>query len=81
MNGRELLERGLRRGVALWRLEEELDWRENQGSRRAEHDARPAPGMIRSDTAFHVPVVVAPAAQGPVRSRLHSPLGGVSVRS
>jgi hypothetical protein len=31
MNGRELLERGLRLGVPLWRIEAELDWQENQG--------------------------------------------------
>jgi hypothetical protein len=56
MNGKELLERGLRRGVALWRLEEELDWRENQAPRRAEHNARPAPATIRSDMASTSPL-------------------------
>jgi hypothetical protein len=40
MNARELLERGLRRGIALWRIEEELDWRENQGSRWAKDGVR-----------------------------------------
>jgi hypothetical protein len=32
MNGKELLERGLRLGIPLWRIEEELDWQENQAS-------------------------------------------------
>ena len=29
MDGKELLEQGLRRGIPLWRIEEELDWQEN----------------------------------------------------
>jgi hypothetical protein len=40
MNGKEMLERGLRRGMALWRIEDELDWQENQSRCRAVHDAR-----------------------------------------
>ena len=40
MNGKVLLERGLERGIPLWRFEEELDWRENQGPCRAEDNAR-----------------------------------------
>ena len=40
MNGKELLERGLRRGFPLWQIEDELDWRENQGPRWAEYDVR-----------------------------------------
>jgi len=40
MNGEELLEQGLRRGIALWRIEDELDWQENQGPRRAAYDVR-----------------------------------------
>ena len=55
MNGKELLEQGLRHGVALWRLEEELDWQENQGPRRAEHNARAVPETIRSDMAATFP--------------------------
>ncbi len=39
MNGKEVLERGLRHGIPLWRIEDELDWRENQ-SRWTEDDAR-----------------------------------------
>jgi hypothetical protein len=39
MDGNELLERGLRCGIALWRIEDELDWQENQGRRSAEYDA------------------------------------------
>ena len=39
MNGKEMLERGLRLGIALWRIEVELDWRENQGLHWAEYDA------------------------------------------
>jgi hypothetical protein len=35
MNGRELLERGLKLGIPLRRIEEELDWQENQGFRMA----------------------------------------------
>jgi hypothetical protein len=38
MNGKELIEQGLRLGIPLWRIEEELDWRENQGPCCAEHD-------------------------------------------
>ena len=49
MNGEESLERGLRRGVALWRIEDELDWQENQGPRWAEYGVRtqrgPAPTL------------------------------------
>ena len=40
MNGKELLERGLRRGIPLGRIEDELDWRENQGPRWAQEDVR-----------------------------------------
>jgi hypothetical protein len=36
MNGKELLEQGLRRGIALWRIEEELDYQDNQGPRSAD---------------------------------------------
>ena len=56
MNGKELLEQGLRRGVALWRLEEELDWQQNQELRRAEHNSLPVPGTIRPDVASVLPV-------------------------
>ena len=38
MNGKELVEQGLRRGIALWRIEDELDWQENQDSQWAEGD-------------------------------------------
>jgi hypothetical protein len=31
MDGKELLIQGLRRGIALWQIEDELDWQENQG--------------------------------------------------
>jgi len=37
MNGKKLLERGLRLGIPLWRIENELDWQENQGRRWAEN--------------------------------------------
>jgi hypothetical protein len=40
MNGTELLERGLRRGIALWRIEDELDWQENHGPRWAKYEVR-----------------------------------------
>jgi hypothetical protein len=40
MNGKELLERGIRSGIALWRIEDELDWQENQGRRWGEDDVR-----------------------------------------
>jgi hypothetical protein len=40
MNGRKLLERGLRLGVALWRIEEELDWHDNQRPRKAARAVR-----------------------------------------
>ena len=42
MNAKQLLERGLRRGVPLWRIEDKLDWQENQGPRWTEDD--PASG-------------------------------------
>jgi DNA polymerase III psi subunit len=29
MDGKELVERGLRNGIPLWRIEGELDWQEN----------------------------------------------------
>jgi hypothetical protein len=38
LNGKELLERGLRRGIPLWQIEVELDWQENQA---------PPPGQVR----------------------------------
>jgi hypothetical protein len=38
MNGIELVQQALRRGMALRRIEDELDWQENQGSRSAEYD-------------------------------------------
>lgn len=34
MNGKELLERGLRRGIPLWQMEDELDWQESAASAR-----------------------------------------------
>ncbi len=34
MNGQELLERWLCRGVPLWRIEDELDWQENAANAR-----------------------------------------------
>ena len=40
MDGKELLERGIRRNIPLWRIENELDWRENQGRRQIEDDLR-----------------------------------------
>ena len=40
MTGKELLERGIRRGIQLWRIEDQLDWQENQGPRWAEDDMR-----------------------------------------
>ena len=40
MNGEELFQQALRRGIPLWRIEDELDWRENQGPRWAEGDVR-----------------------------------------
>jgi hypothetical protein len=40
MNGKEMLERGLRRGIALRRIEGELDWQEQQGPGRAEYAVR-----------------------------------------
>jgi len=40
MNGKELLEQGLRSGIPLWRIEDELDWRENQGPRWSEDGVR-----------------------------------------
>ena len=40
MNGEELTKRGLRLGVPMWRIEEDLDWRENQDPRWAKHDVR-----------------------------------------
>jgi hypothetical protein len=40
LNGKELLERGLRRGIALWRIEDESDWQEQQGPRWAEYGVR-----------------------------------------
>jgi hypothetical protein len=49
MNGKELLERGIRRGIPLWRIEAELDWRENQGPRWVKDDVpkRRGPGVCR----------------------------------
>ena len=46
MNGLELLEQRLRQGVAVWRIEEELDWQENQAARCDDCDRQ----------ARHVPV-------------------------
>ena len=40
INGKELLERGIRRGIVLWRIEDKLDWQENHRSRWAEYDIR-----------------------------------------
>ncbi len=37
MNGKELLERGIRRGIPLWRIEEELDWQDVPGIRVQVH--------------------------------------------
>ena len=55
MNGTERLKQGLRHGVALWRLEEELDWQENRGPGWAGHNAIPAAGTIRLETASAFP--------------------------
>ncbi len=46
MNGKELLNRGLRLGIPLWRIEDELDWRENQGPCGAEDDGRKQRGPV-----------------------------------
>ena len=40
MDGKELVERGLRNGIPLWRIEGELDWQEQQGPRWAEYGVR-----------------------------------------
>ncbi len=45
MNGKELLNRGLRLGIPLWRIEDELDWRENQGPCGAEDDGASSAGL------------------------------------
>ena len=38
MNEKELLKQGIRRGIPLWRIEEELDWREDQDRRQASRE-------------------------------------------
>ncbi len=45
MNGKELLERGLRLGIPLWRIEDEFDWQENQGRRCTENSVNVAVAM------------------------------------
>ena len=34
MDGKERLEQGLRQGIPLWRIEDEMDWEENAAATR-----------------------------------------------
>ena len=49
MDGQELLERGLRLGIPLWLIENELDWQENQGRRWAENMEKLDPSAVQAD--------------------------------
>ena len=37
MNGKEAIERALRLGIPLWRIEEELDWQDQQSAHSQNH--------------------------------------------
>ena len=69
MNGRKLVEKGLRRGIPLWQIEERLDWQENQGPHWAKDDVRKQHGPVahRSthDTASASKSALPPDTPGP----------------
>ena len=64
MTGVELLERALRRSIPLWRIEDELDWQENQGPRRPEDDVRKQRARVVGRLARSFPVVACENDEG-----------------
>ena len=69
MNGKELVEQGLRLGIDLWRIEDELDWQENQGPGWAGYDVRKRrKPVVRRSTRNVAPTrqsAAIPEARGP----------------
>ncbi len=51
MNGKDLTERGLCQGIPLWRIEDELDWRENVVAAR-QSASRPRSGNSLGQPMF-----------------------------